>query len=183
MAVPVESERNRRWERNSSAARFVASRECVLLDPHAAGNVSWNDECRPVAFTSQFQPPSGHCHRRSESLRSRTRSSPANPSWQQTAKALPSSEAHRRARPSTTGTPGIGSGRGQPAEHLFGGSEGTRVACWDPQLHEGDEAPVGTGPLAVGVGPEADLGSRQRAPSRSWPGGIGVLARQKGGDL
>src|SRR5439155_1407900 len=58
-----------------------------------------------LAFRSQFQPPSGHCHSTSERARSSTRGSSARPSRQQTASALPSCDAQGRASPPITLTP------------------------------------------------------------------------------
>ena len=70
--------------------------------PHIGGSDSLKDERRPVAFLSQFQPPSGHCHSTSERASSSTRGSPAMPSRQQTASAFPSCDPQRRVSPSIT---------------------------------------------------------------------------------
>src|SRR6266540_548335 len=70
--------------------------------PHIGGSDSLNDERYPVAFLSQFQPPSGHCHSTSERARSSTLGSSAIPSRQQTASAFPSCDPQRRVRPSMT---------------------------------------------------------------------------------
>ena len=72
--------------------------------PQAGGSDSWNDERRPLARRSQFQPPSGHCQPASDLASSSARGSPAMPSRQATARALPSWEAQRRASPPTTCT-------------------------------------------------------------------------------
>jgi hypothetical protein len=70
--------------------------------PQAGGSDSWNEERRPLARGSQFQPPSGHCQATSECASSSARGSPAIPKRQATASALPSWEAQRRVSPSIT---------------------------------------------------------------------------------
>jgi hypothetical protein len=57
------------------------------------------DERLPLALTSQFQLPSGHCHLMSDRARSCARESLAKPIRHATARALPSCDAHQRVRP------------------------------------------------------------------------------------
>ncbi|WP_219465085.1 hypothetical protein [Nonomuraea rhizosphaerae] len=56
-----------------------------------------------MALTSQFQPPSGHCHSSSRSASRAVLGSSAKPSRQQAANAFPSIDACRRGSPSITG--------------------------------------------------------------------------------
>src|SRR6266536_2706658 len=109
MTSPLCSERKRRCSRNSSAPRTAAALAHLApvaseysCSPHVGASDSWNDERRPVARGSQFQPPSGHCHSTSDRASSSTRGSSAIPSREHTASELPSCEAQRRTRPSMT---------------------------------------------------------------------------------
>ena len=108
-----------------------------------------------MAFLSQFQPPSGHCHSTSDSASSRTRGSSASPSRLQTASAFPSCEPHRRVEAVDRLDPGAMTVAGQPAEHRLRGGEAARLAGGDAELDERDEAPVRAAPFAVDVDAEA----------------------------
>ncbi len=109
MGSPSASRRKTLCSRKSSAVRAAARRASSSpvatansWSPHIGGSDSLKEERRPVAFLSQFQPPSGHCHSISDSASNLTRGSSAIPRRQHTASAFPSWDPQRRVRPSMT---------------------------------------------------------------------------------
>ena len=164
---------SRRSPARRTASAQIPSRTRLRnsCSPHSAGSVSWNEEWPAAGRMSQFQPPSAHCDTSSCCTRSATRGSSARPSRHETATALPSCDACRRTRPSTTGT----------AASRWGSAQNPRMD-WQAEIALGSRAgrPSSTRDTSRQCAPRHFAYGREEAVGQTRQEPVHRPARQRG---